>query len=82
MTCKVGILPHHLVVRADAYDGLYGCIVSIYSDRCTNVLKREFFWQNKGCCIACVLGNCPLLSIQFFRNDISGIDCLINSSIV
>jgi hypothetical protein len=35
-----------LVVRADACDGLYARIVSIYSNRCTNVLRREKFWQN------------------------------------
>jgi hypothetical protein len=63
MTCKVGFLPSHLAVRADAYDGLYANIISIYSNNCTNVLKREKFWQNKGCCIACVLGNHPVLSI-------------------
>jgi hypothetical protein len=63
MTCKVGFLPQHLVVRANAYDGLYARIISVYSDRCTNVLKREKFWRNRGCCIACVLGNCVVLSI-------------------
>jgi hypothetical protein len=47
MTCKVGFLPQHLVVRADAYDGLYARIISIYSNRCTNMLKREKFWQTK-----------------------------------
>ena len=55
MTCKVGFLPQHLAVRANAYDGLYARIVSIYSDRCRNVLKWEKFWQNKGCCVACML---------------------------
>jgi hypothetical protein len=63
MTCKVGFLPQHLVVRANAYDGLYARIVSIYSDRCRNVLKWEKFWQNKGCCVACVLGDRLVLSI-------------------
>jgi hypothetical protein len=46
MTCKVGFLPQHLAARANAYDGLQVCIVNIYSNRCTNVLKREKFWQN------------------------------------
>ncbi len=63
ITCKVGFLPQHLVVRANAHDGLYARILSIYSNCCTNVLKREKFWRNKGCCVACVLGNRPLLSI-------------------
>jgi hypothetical protein len=63
MTCKVGFLPQHLVVRANAYDGLYARIISVYSDRCTNVLKREKFWRNRGCCIARVLGNRVVLSI-------------------
>ncbi len=63
MTCKVGFLPQHLSVRGDAYDGLYARIISIYSDRCTNVLKREKFWRSKGCCIARVLGNRLMLSI-------------------
>ncbi len=31
MTCKVGFLPHHLVLRADAYHGLYARITSIYT---------------------------------------------------
>jgi hypothetical protein len=44
MTCKMGFLPQHLAVWADVYDGLYTRIVSIYSNRCTNVLKREKFW--------------------------------------
>jgi hypothetical protein len=63
MMCKVGFLPQHLAVRANVYDGLYACIVSIYSDCCTNVLKREKFWRNKGWCVACVLGDCLVLSI-------------------
>jgi hypothetical protein len=63
MMCKVGFLPQHLAVRVNVYDGLYACIVSIYSNRCTNLLKRDKFWQNKGCCIACMLGNCLVLSI-------------------
>jgi hypothetical protein len=40
MTRKVGFLPQHLAVRADVYDGLYARIMSVYSDCCTNVLKR------------------------------------------
>ncbi len=48
MTCKVGFLPQHLAVRANAYDGLYACIISIYSNCCTNVLKREKFLAKKG----------------------------------
>jgi hypothetical protein len=62
MTCKVGFLPQHLAVRADAYDGLYARIISVYSNRCTNVPKREKFWRNRGCCVARVLGNCMVRS--------------------
>jgi hypothetical protein len=62
-TCKVGFLSQHLAVRADAYDGLYARIVSIYSNCSTNMLKREKFWKNKGCCVAHVLADCPVLSI-------------------
>jgi hypothetical protein len=65
MTCKVGFLPSHFAVRANAYDGLHSCIVSIYSDCCTNVPRREKFWQNKGCCVACMPGNRVVLSIFF-----------------
>ncbi len=49
MMCKVGFLPQHLAVRADVYDGLYARIVSIYSDRCTNMLMLD-----SGKCIDCL----------------------------
>jgi hypothetical protein len=49
ITCTVGFLPQHLVVRANAYDGLYALIISIYSNRCTNVLISEKFWRYRGC---------------------------------
>jgi hypothetical protein len=62
MMCKVGFLPQHLAVRADVYDGLYACIMSVYSNRCTNMLKREKFYRNMGCCNArvlwCIQFNC------------------------
>jgi hypothetical protein len=57
MMCKVGFLPQHLAVRAGVYDGLYACITSIYSKCCTNVPKREKFYQNMGCCIARMEGD-------------------------
>ncbi len=63
MMCKVGFLPHRLAVRADAYNGLYARIVSIYSNCSTNVLKWEKLWRNKGCCVACMLGDCLVFSI-------------------
>jgi hypothetical protein len=47
MTCKVGFLPQHLAVRADAYDGLYARIVSIYSGCCTNVLNQRNFGETR-----------------------------------
>jgi len=31
--CKVGYLPKHLAVRADAYDGLCARVVEIYSGK-------------------------------------------------
>jgi hypothetical protein len=57
MTCKVGFLPQHLAVMTDVYDGLYARIMNVYSNRCTNVLKREKFYQNMGCCVARMLGD-------------------------
>jgi hypothetical protein len=71
MTCKVGFLPLHLLVSTDAYNGLHDRIVSIYYDCSMNVLKREKFWCNKSCCIACILGNPLVFSIVFYRNDTS-----------
>ena len=56
MTCKVGFLPAHLNRRARDYDGLTARVISIYSDRCTNVVKRQKFWRNKGCCVARIVG--------------------------
>jgi hypothetical protein len=44
MKCEVGFLPQHLAVRANVYDGLCARIASVYSDRCTNMLKREKFY--------------------------------------
>jgi hypothetical protein len=82
MMCKVGFLPHHLAVRADVYDRLYARILSVYSDRCTNLLKREKFYRNMGCCITRILGDCLVHSIQLFRSEINGIDCLIDRLIV
>jgi hypothetical protein len=43
MTCKVGFLPAHLAKRAQDYDGLIARVISIYSDRCNNVVKRQRF---------------------------------------
>ena len=63
MTCKVGFLPAHLARHAQDYDGLIARVISVYSDRCTNVVKRQKFWRNKGCCVARILGNRPLLAL-------------------
>ncbi len=63
MTCKVGFLLAHLARHAQDYDGLIACMISIYSDSCNNVVKQQKFWRNKGCCIACILGNRPHLSL-------------------
>ncbi len=63
MTCKVGFLPAHLTRYAQDYDGLIARVISVYSNRCNNVVKRQKFWRNKGCCVARILGNRPLLSL-------------------
>jgi len=56
MTCKVGFLPAHLNHRTRDYDGLVARVVSVYSDRCTNLVKRQKFRRNLGCCAAKILG--------------------------
>jgi hypothetical protein len=63
MTCKVGFLPAHLARHAQDYDGLIARVICVYSARCNNVVKRQKFWRNKGCCVARILGNRPLLSL-------------------
>jgi hypothetical protein len=77
MTCKVGFLPQHLAVRANVYNGLYAPILSVYSNHWTNMLKREKFYRNMGWCITHMLGDRLVHSIQLFRSEINGIDCLI-----
>jgi hypothetical protein len=66
MMCKVGFLPAHLARRVQDYDGLIVHVISIYSDRCNNMVKRQKFWRNKGCCVARILGSRPHLSLYFF----------------
>jgi hypothetical protein len=56
ITCKVGFLPAHLNHRARDYDGLVARVVSVYSDRCTNLVKRQKFRRNFGCCAAKIIG--------------------------
>jgi hypothetical protein len=56
LTCKVGFLPAHLNHRARDYDGLVARVIAVYTDRCTNVVKRQKFWRNKGCCAARIMG--------------------------
>ena len=56
MTCKVGFLPAHLNRRARDYDGLIARVISVYTDRCTNVVKRQKYWRNNGCCVARIVG--------------------------
>ena len=56
MTCKVGFLPAHLNRRARDYDGLVARVVAVYSDRCTNLVKRQKFRRNFGCCAAKIVG--------------------------
>ena len=56
MTCKVGFLPAHLNHHARNYNGLVAHVVSVYSDRCTNLVKRQKFRRNHGCCAAKIVG--------------------------
>ena len=56
MTCKVGFLLAHLNHCARNYDGLVAHVVSVYSDRCTNLVKWQKFRRNFGCCTAKILG--------------------------
>jgi len=56
MTCKVSFLPAHLNRRARDYDGLIARIISVYSDCCTNVVKRQKYYHNNGCCAARIVG--------------------------
>ena len=56
LTCKVGFLPAHLNRRSHEYDGLVARVIAVYSDRCINVVKRQKFWRNKGCCAARIVG--------------------------
>ena len=46
LMCKVGFLPAHLARRVQDCDGLIARVISVYSDRCTNVVKQQKFW----CC--------------------------------
>ncbi len=56
MTCKVGFLPAHLNQCARDYNGLVARVVAVYTDCCTNVVKRQKYWRNKGCCAARIIG--------------------------
>ena len=56
MTCKVGFLPAHLNRRTRDYDWLIARIVSVYTDRCTNVVKHQKFWRNNGFCAVRIVG--------------------------
>ena len=55
--CKVKLLPARLAKRAQDYDGLIARMISIYSNCCTSSVKSQKFWQNKGCCVGCILGD-------------------------
>ena len=57
MRCKVGFLPLHLAVCPGAYDGVNARVISVYSECSSNVVKRQKYWRNKGCCVARVLGD-------------------------
>ena len=56
MSCKVGFLPAHLNHCARDYDGLVAHVISVYSDRCTNLVKRQKFRRNFGCCAEKIIG--------------------------
>ena len=61
--CKVGFLPAHFAISAQEYDRLIAHVISVYSDCCINTLKRQKFWQNKGCCVGPILGNQAFLAL-------------------
>ncbi len=56
LMCKVGFLPAHLNHRTRDYDGLVARVMSVYTNRCTNVAQRQKFWHNKGCCATRIVG--------------------------
>ncbi len=56
LMCKMGFLPAHLNCRVHEYDRLVARVIAVYSDRCTNVVKCQKFWRNKGCCAARIVG--------------------------
>ena len=62
-TCKVEFLPAHLAICAQDYDGLIARVISVYSDRCTNTVKCQKFWRNKGCCVGRILGDRAFLAL-------------------
>jgi hypothetical protein len=72
MTCKVGFLPAHLNHRAHNYDGLVARVVSVYSDRCTNLVKRQKCRRNHGCCAAKIIGE--HMVVYLFLIFISNLD--------
>ena len=52
VTRKVGFLPAHLNHCAHDYNGLVAHVLLVYSDRSTNLVKRQKFRRNHGCCAA------------------------------
>ena len=48
VTCKVGFLPTHLNHRACDYDGLVARILSVYSNRSTNLVYIRNFGATMG----------------------------------
>ena len=56
MMCKVGFLPAHLNHCARDYDRLIAHVVSVYTDRCTKLVKRQQFWRNNSCCAVRIIG--------------------------
>jgi hypothetical protein len=51
--CKVGFLPQNLAMRgAGDYDGLYACVVKVYSEMSCNSTKRQKHYRNDGVAVA------------------------------
>ena len=48
---KVGYLPKHLAVRANAYNGLCARVVEIYSAQSEVADEQQKFYCNKGCSV-------------------------------
>ncbi len=64
LTCKVGFLPRHLALCcANDYNGMYACVIEVYSPQSLNISKRQKHHRNHGCCVAKILRNKQVFSL-------------------